>query len=202
MDQPTADTPLSPNAKAARVDQMDQPLEEIPPLELLRSLFWEILTVIVPAVILAFVIHQFVAETTVVFGQSMEPQLLPRQRLVVEKVTYRFTPPQRGQMVVVTVEEDGANLIKRVVGNPGETVEMEDGTVLVNGVPLTEPYVILQSRENSAPIALGPTEYFVLGDNRPNSRDSRQFGPVDRKAILGRAWLRYWPLPLFEFFAN
>ena len=200
MDQPSAGTPLPPDANVSTV--VEQPIEDVPPLEVLKSLFWELLTIVVPAVVLAFLIHQFVAETTVVFGQSMEPELLPRQRLVVEKVTYRFRPPQRGQLVVVNVEEDGANLIKRVVAVPGEFVEIDDGIVLVNGEPLREPYVALWTKENLAPRQLGPTEYFVLGDNRPNSRDSRQFGPVDREEIVGRAWLRYWPLPTFQYFQN
>lgn len=199
MDQVAPDKPLGSDADAGGVDPR---IEDVPPLELLKPLFWELVAVIAPAVILAFVIHQFVAETTVVFGQSMEPQLLPRQRLVVEKVTYRFRSPRRGQLVVVEIEESGANLIKRVVGEPGETVEVEDGTVLVDGKPLSEPYVLLPSRDNTRPFTLGPTEYFVLGDNRPHSRDSRQFGPVDRQDIVGRAWLRYWPLPTFQYFPD
>ncbi len=198
MNQPSADKPL----RSDTVEQPEQPIEDVPPLELLKPLFWEMVTIIVPAALLAFVIHQFVAETTVVFGQSMEPQLQPRQRLVVEKVTYRFRSPHRGQMVVLEVEEGRANLIKRVVGEPGETVEVQDGIVLINGKPLAEPYVTVTYRDNAAPFVLGPTEFFVMGDNRSNSRDSRQFGPVNQTDIVGRAWLRYWPLPEFQYFPN
>lgn len=200
MDQPSAGTPLPPDANVGNV--VEQPIEDIPPLELLKSLFWEIATIVVPALALAFLIHQFVAETTVVFGQSMVPELLPRQRLVVEKVTYRFRPPQRGQLVVLSVEGDRENLIKRVVAMPGEFAAIDDGIVLIDGEPLLEPYVTWPTQDDMAPRQMGPTEFLVLGDNRPNSRDSRQFGPVDQENIVGRAWLRYWPLSAFHHFQD
>lgn len=180
----------------------ETPVEETAPLELISSVLKELVIVAVPALILAFLIHTFLLETTVVFGQSMEPELLPRQRLIVEKISYRLHPPQRGDMVVLDLAGERASLIKRVVGLPGEQVEIVDGVPLIEGVPLSEPYVQYGDLANAGPIQLAEDEYFVLGDNRPSSRDSRMFGPVSDRVVAGRAWLRYWPLHAVEVFGD
>ena len=195
------DSSVSPLTAAPPPDN-ERPIEDVPPLEVVRGVAKELLAIVVPAIVMAVLVNRFVAETTVVFGESMVPQLRPSQRLVVEKISYRFREPTRGQMVVIEVEGESANLIKRVIAEPGETIEIVDGQVYVNEAELPEPYVEFRSQERVTRQTLKPTEYFVLGDNRPSSRDSRDFGPVAQEAIVGRAWLRYWPLPTWQHFAD
>lgn len=195
------DSSVSPLTAAPPPDN-ERPIEDVPPLEVVRGVAKELLAIVVPAIVMAVLVNRFVAETTVVFGESMAPQLRPSQRLVVEKISYRFREPTRGQMVVIEVEGESANLIKRVIAEPGETIEIVDGQVYVNEAELPEPYVEFRSQERVTRQTLKPTEYFVLGDNRPSSRDSRDFGPVAQEAIVGRAWLRYWPLPTWQHFAE
>ncbi len=175
-------------------------VEELPPLELIWSVVQELLRVFVPAAIVALLIHRFLAETTVVFGESMEPLLYHHQRLVVEKVSYRFVDPAHGDIVVVEAPDMNANLIKRVIGIPGDEVEIVDGVVYRNGQPLTEPYVHYASQDNEMFLVLGNGQYYVMGDNRANSRDSRNFGPISTEEIVGQAWLRYWPLTEIRLF--
>jgi signal peptidase I len=91
-------------------------------------------------------------------------------------------------------------LVKRIVGLPGEVVEIREGIVLIDGERLPEPFPHDPSYQTMAPMRLGPLQYFVLGDNRDNSNDSRAFGPVDRTSIVGRVWLRYWPLDQVKYF--
>ena len=195
------DSSVSQLASAPPPDN-ERPIEDVPPLEVVRGVVKELLAIAVPALVMTFLLNQFVVETTVVFGESMVPHLLPTQRLVVEKISYRFREPERGQMVVIAVEGESENLIKRVVAEPGETIEIVDGQVYVNEAELPEPYVAFRSQDNVTRQTLKATEYFVLGDNRPSSRDSRAFGPVAQEAIVGRAWLRYWPLPAWQHFAD
>lgn len=164
------------------------------------SILRETVQVILPALILAFVVHLFLAQATVVYGQSMEPNLMQFQRLIVDKVSYRVHPPQRNDIVVLDLPEMDEMLVKRVVGLPGEVVEVRSGTVYVNGQPLDESFPHDVTPYDMEPITLGPLAYFVLGDNRSNSNDSRAFGPVRREDILGRVWLRYWPLSQFSTF--
>lgn len=158
------------------------------------SILRETVQVILPALILAFVVHLFLAQATVVYGQSMEPNLMQYQRLIVDKVSYRLHPPQRNDIVVLDLPEMEEMLVKRVVGLPGEVVAIRAGIVYVNDVPLEEPFPHDVPPDNMEPLTLGPLSYFVLGDNRGNSNDSRAFGAVHREDILGRVWLRYWPL--------
>jgi signal peptidase I len=115
--------------------------------------------------------------------------------------------PQRGQIVVLfpTVDQTGDALIKRVIGLPGETLEFRSGRVWVNGQQLDEAYLadaVVTDRCNAycGPFTLGANEYFVMGDNRENSRDSRSFGPIPRNQIVGEVVLRYWPLDAFTIF--
>ncbi len=153
----------------------------------------EILETVVPAIIIALLIHVFLAQATRVYGQSMEPNLHTDMRLVVEKVSYRLHPPERGDIVVLRLRPGDELLIKRVIGLPGEEVSVHDGKVYINGQPLDEPYLDQETRGNLAPRVVPPLHVFVMGDNRRASNDSRSFGPVHLDNILGRAWFSYWP---------
>ena len=157
----------------------------------LRDLFGTIL----PAVVIAVLIHVFLAQATRVYGQSMEPSLHTNERLVVEKLSYRFHGPRRGDIVVLHDPTGGPELlIKRVVGLPGERVTMSDGRVAIDGAPLEEPYLSQPTLAQGRSWLVPPLSVFVMGDNRGASRDSRIFGPVPMDLILGRAAFRYWPL--------
>lgn len=159
-----------------------------------KSWFRELLEAILPALVIVLVVNIFLAQATRVEGQSMEPNLHNNERLIIEKVSYYFHPPRRGDIVVLRRPQRSSEpLIKRVVGLPGETVEIKDGRVFINGEPLDEPY-LKQATWPAMPARLVPEEHvFVLGDNRSFSNDSRAFGMVPFTDILGRAWVRYWP---------
>lgn len=159
-----------------------------------RSLLRETLETVAIALVLTLVIRHFVVESFVVRGSSMEPTLHDGQRLLVSKFVYWFRPPHRGDIIIfrspVNRRDD---LVKRVVGLPGERIEIVRGRVLVNGQALDEPYLQRRDRSNMPPLEVQPGHYFVLGDNRPNSEDSRFFGVIDRGAIKGEAVLVWWP---------
>ena len=167
---------------------------------LLRLFIQESLQVSLPALVLALPVHLFLAQATIVYGQSMEPNLYEQQRLIIDKVSYRFYPPGRNDIVVIAMPDMEEMLVKRVIGLPGETVEVRNGIVYVNNEPLPEPFPHDLDYQSMPPTILGPLNYFVMGDNRDNSNDSRSFGPVQRENILGRVWLRYWPLDQFAAF--
>jgi len=161
----------------------------------LFRLLREVLETVLPAILIALLINVFVGQATRVEGQSMEPNLHTDQRLVVEKMTYRFHGPHRHDIVVLKLPNQGDELlIKRVIGLPGETVEIRDGQVIINGEPLDEPFVDDGTQPGrNGQVTVPPLHVYVLGDNRNHSNDSRSFGPVPIENIVGRAWLSYWP---------
>jgi signal peptidase I len=170
-----------------------------------RSGIWrvarEVLETIVPAILIALLINVFLGQATRVDGQSMEPGLHTNERLVVEKLSYRLHGPQRFDVVVVRVPSQGDELlIKRVIGLPGDTVEVRDGAVYINGAALEEPFVEQTTYPGrNAKVTVPPLNVFVMGDNRTHSNDSRSFGPVPIDNIVGRAWIAYWPLEAAGF---
>lgn len=177
------------------------PLPPSPPEEektTSRSLLWrllrEVVETVIPAVLIAIFITLFLAQATQVYGQSMEPNLHAGQRLIVEKVSYRLHPPRRGDIIVLQLPEQGGNfLIKRVVGLPGETIEVRNQQVFIDGQPLNETYLSQPIRRSMSLRRIPDDSIFVLGDNRGFSNDSRSFGPVLLSNVIGRAWIRYWP---------
>ena len=223
---------------------IESPSQEEPSLvdvdkKLAKSNVWfvfikELTQIVVPAFILALIVYTFLAQATVVYGQSMEPTLLQNQRLVVDKLSYRFQEPVRGDIIVVRLPGMREMLVKRVIALPGEVIEIQGGVVYINGVVLDESQLLhsdlsdvtTESPDTATPtsnnqitadpeihgttmpdvifevlpMTIEPGDYFVMGDNRVNSNDSRSFGPVSRQHILGRVWFRYWPLTQFGSF--
>ncbi len=154
----------------------------------------EVAETVIPAVIIALIINLFLAQATQVLGQSMEPNLHSAQRVVVEKVTYRLLHgPRRGDIVVIDLPEQTDMLIKRVVGLPGETIEVRNGEIYLNGDRLEELWTVNPGGGNYGPQVVPPLHVFVMGDNRGASNDSRNFGPVAIEHIVGHAWFSYWP---------
>lgn len=172
----------------------------------------EIIETLILTAILFFVIQNFVAQPFQVQQRSMMDTIQDSQFVLVDRLTPRFDPYHRGDIVVFTPPEATSEspdvqkpFIKRVIGVAGDKVELRDGKVYVNGVALDEPYVfrlrgaaqptLPQPSRTSWTIAVG--ELFVMGDHRMESSDSRAFGPIKVSTVIGRAWLRYWPLEAF-----
>jgi signal peptidase I len=151
------------------------------------------------SVVIAIVIILFIYQPVKVEGTSMMPALVDQERIFINKFVYRFGVEkiQRGDMVVFWFPQDPTkSYIKRVIGTPGDVVQVDNGTVLLNGQPLYEAYVPAQYRDHVSmpPTRIPEDQYFVLGDHRSSSNDSRAWGMVPRRYIYGKAVFVYWPL--------
>ena len=156
---------------------------------------------IVVAVILAFLIRQFVVELYIVDGPSMRPTLQSMERLVVNKFIYSFRAPQKGEILVFQYPRDPSrDFIKRVIATPGDTIEIKDGHVYVNDQLKNEDYILEKTRGDFAKATVPEGTVFVMGDNRNNSEDSRfaDVGFVPYRLIKGKAMFVFWPLSEFK----
>jgi signal peptidase I len=159
---------------------------------------WEFLHDLSVAVLFCFFLIGFVAQAFRVQGTSMEPQLLDGERTVVNKFVFRFRAIERGDVVVFWYpKEPSVSFVKRVVALPGDVVELRAGQLVVNGLEVRESYLpaSFKDNDNLAPTVVRKGYYFVLGDHRRSSNDSRSWGEVPEKYIYGRAVFRFWPLP-------
>lgn len=169
---------------------------------ILRELLeWIVFLLIIIGV--TYLIITYVGQRTKVSGQSMETTLHDGDNLIVDKISYRFREPERFEIIVFPYQhKENTYYIKRIIGLPGETVQVMEGRVYIDGEPLDEHYGN-ELMENAGlaeePVTLGEDEYFVLGDNRNHSSDSREpsVGILHREDLLGRAWIRIWPLEKF-----
>jgi signal peptidase I len=181
-----------------RTHQFPDPIpeERLP----VRQVVWEIITTLLPSVLIALFINVYVAEAAEIeAGPSMQPNLYVGYRVMTEKITYYLHEPRRGDIVVIERPESEGNLIKRVMGLPGEIIEVRSGHIYINGEPVDEPWVTFFGGQEQRPIPIPEGHVFVIGDNRPASLDSRAIGPVSIESIVGRGWFVYWPLEKFQF---
>ena len=159
----------------------------------LRKIVWEIITALIPALVIALAIKVEVARAVEIeAGPSMQPNLYQGYRLMTERVSYQLHLPQRGDIIVVDRPRE-VSLVKRVMGLPGELVEVRAGHVIINGQKLDEPWVLYFGGPDYGPAQIPEGYVFIVGDNRQNSLDSRAIGPVALRSIVGRVWLVYWP---------
>jgi len=173
--------------------------------------------VIVSAILIATVLRTFVVQQFYIAGPSMETTLFGDDRVLVNKLAYRIGDPVRGDVIVfdrITVNGDTVNhddLIKRVIGLPGETIEIRSCDVYIDGVRIDEPWLPADARDTTldptsrcgtpdvSPVAIGDNQVFLIGDNRSMSYDSRVFGPVNRDVIVGKAVVVIWPPADMQF---
>jgi len=164
-------------------------------------LVFEIAKVVLISLAIILPIRMYLVQPFYVEGASMEPNFFQNEYLIINEISYRFEEPVRGEVIIFKNPKDTKTyFIKRVIGLPGETVEVQSGKVFINNKELKEEYIENFSTQSHEAQTLSETEYFLLGDNRINSYDSRTFGPVDKKFIIGKVWFRGWPINRVDSF--
>ncbi len=165
------------------------------------AIIWEITKIVILALVIVVPIRYFLFQPFFVRGQSMEPNFEDGDYLIVDEISYRFRNPQRGEVVVFKYPQNPSQrYIKRIIGLPGELLEIKDGKVMVFNEKgeqvLNESDYLSSSLQTSGDVQvrLGDNKYFVLGDNRPSSSDSRYWGSLPRENIIGRVFIRAWPV--------
>ena len=161
--------------------------------------FFESIQVIVIALAVVVLVYIFVASFNIVDGESMIPNFESGDLIIAEKITPNFGQLHRGDVIVFAAPE-GKDYIKRIIGLPGEKVKVDNGKVYINGIPITENYLSDENKSfhggqvyaDGDEVSLPINNYYVMGDNRKNSRDSRDIGYIDKSKIKGRAWLIFW----------
>jgi signal peptidase I len=170
------------------------------PQEHRENFFIELLKFAILAIIIVVPVRLFVAQPFIVSGDSMDPTFATGQYLIVDELAYHFEAPERGDVIIFRYPKDPSQFfIKRIIGLPGETVQIKDGDVFITKtdgqtIKLSEPYVTNPGNGPDQTTTLTANQYFVMGDNRPESSDSRIWGPVPAQNIIGRADLRLLPV--------
>ncbi len=177
------------------------------PQEKSENFFTELLKFALIAVVIVVPVRLFIAQPFIVSGASMDPTFENGQYLIVDELSYRVTEPDRGDVVIFKYPKDPTQyFIKRIIGTPGETVRISGGIVSVRSAQSTtwetlqESYVVNEGNGGNLELTLGQDEFFVMGDNRPESSDSRVWGPLPRDHIVGRALVRLLPLSTLSIF--
>lgn len=175
-----------------------------------KLFFWETLEVVLISLAIILPIRYFLVQPFFVKGQSMEPVFQDGDYLIVDEISFRFREPDRGEVIVFRFPQQPSQFyIKRIVALPSETVEVRGGRVKVYSVKFPQGFFLEESylaggevTEGDVRLTLGKGEYFVLGDNRRASYDSRRWGVVPRRDVIGRVWIRPWPLPEATIFTK
>lgn len=162
--------------------------------------FLEIAEIIIIALVLSWILRTFVAQPSVIPSPSMLPTIQEQDRVLVDKLFFKWTGLHRDDIIVFLPPPEAhskKDFIKRIIGLPGETLEIKNGEVYINGNALKEPFELQPPDYTYGPVTIPANSYFVLGDNRNNSGDSHMWGFLPKQNIIGRAFLRYWPLTRF-----
>ncbi len=169
----------------------------------ISEFLWETIKIVIISLAIILPIRYFIIQPFYVKGASMEPNFYDHEYLIVDEISYRFREPARGEVIVFRYPRDPREFfIKRIIGLPGETIKIHNGQITIfnkqhpKGFKLDESAYLPKNvyTQGNLEIKLKNDEYFVMGDNRGSSLDSRRFGPIKRQSIIGRTWIRGWPI--------
>lgn len=199
-----------PTSAHEQLEDINFPDKEPSASRQIFEFFIELIKVILISLAIIIPVRYFLIQPFYVKGASMEPNFHDHEYLIIDEFSYRFTKPQRGDIVVFRYPLDQSQyFIKRIIGFPGETIEIRDNSVYIynesqtQGIQLEENYIPEAVFTNGSDrVVLGEDEYYVLGDNRDSSLDSRRFGPIEESDIIGKVWFRGWPFQKFSFFKS
>lgn len=174
-----------------------------------KSFIWETIKIVIISLIIIVPVRYYVIQPFYVQGASMEPNFFDHEYLIIDEISYRINSPERGDIIVFRYPKSPSDFfIKRVIGLPGEKVEVKENQVIIYNEQNPGGFVLDESGYLADDVhipgdletTLNENEYFVMGDNRQSSLDSRSFGPITSDAIIGRTWLRGWPFDRFKVF--